>query len=234
MRVGPAGPSDPTKRTVWVGCDGGLFRSDADGDAGTFANRNDGLAVLQPGYVASHPTNPGIVVAGFQDNGTAIRIGDGLWEQRFAGDGGGVVFDPASADRYFRQYTQATWQSSDGSGIAPVHRRNARATGTLKTSETIEGDSSLFYSGADAVVAGGDTHLALGSDRVWYTRDWGRSWVTLPTATDPRAGDNPNLAQDVLQTVGTPGAFSDRVGSNDCVQQHVRRHVGERQRASSP
>jgi hypothetical protein len=216
IRVGPAAPSQPTKRTVWVGCDGGLFRSDSDGDASTFANRNDGLAVLQPGYVASHPTNPGIVVAGFQDNGTAIRVGDALWEQKFRGDGGGVVFDPAGTGRYFRQYTQATWQSSDGSGIAPVHRRNARATGTLKTSETIEGDSSLFYSGADAVVAGGDTHLVLGSDRVWYTRDWGQSWVTLPTATDPRAGDNPNLAQDVLQTVGMPGAFSDKVGSNDC------------------
>ena len=222
VRIGPAAPGQPGQRTVWVGCDGGLFRSDADGDAGTFSNRNDGLAVLQPGYVASHPTNPGIVAAGFQDNGTAVRTGDALWEQRFQGDGGGIVFDPASDNRYFRQYTQATWHSSDGGAIAPVHRRNASAQGTLKTSETIEGDSSLFYSGADAVSLGGDVHLAIGSDRVWYTRDWGRSWVTLPTATDPRAGDNPNLGQDVLQTVGTPGTFSDRVGSNDsCASTYV-------------
>ena len=222
LRVGPAAPGQPTKRTVWVGCDGGLFRSDSDGDAGTFANRNDGLAVLQPGYVASHPTNPGIVAAGFQDNGTAVRTGDGLWEQRFVGDGGGVVFDPASDNRYFRQYTQATWHSSDGSGTAPVHRRNARAQGTLKTSETIEDDASLFYSGADAVALGGDVHLAFGSDRVWYSRDWGRSWVTLPSATDPRAADSPNLSQDLLQKVGTPGTFSDRVGSNDsCASTYV-------------
>jgi hypothetical protein len=222
LRVGPAAPSQPAKRTVWVGCDGGLFRSDEDGDAGTFAARNDGLAVLQPGYVASHPTNPGIVAAGFQDNGTAVRNGDGVWDQRFAGDGGGVVFDPASDNRYFRQYTDATWQSSDGSGIAPVHRRNARAQGTLKTSETIEDDASLFYSGADAVQHGGDVHLAFGSDRVWYTRDWGGSWVTLPTASDPRGGDNPDLAQDVLETTGTPGTFSDRVGSTDsCASTYV-------------
>jgi hypothetical protein len=222
LRVGPAAPSQPTKKTVWVGCDGGLFRSDADGDVGTFANRNDGLAVLQPGYVASHPTNPGIVAAGFQDNGTAVRTGDGLWEQRFQGDGGGIVFDPASDNRYFRQYTDATWQSSDGGGIAPVHRRNARAQGTLKTSETIEDDASLFYSGADAVQHGGDVHLAFGSDRVWYSRDWGRSWVTLPSNTDPRGGDNPDLAQDVLETTGTPGTFSDRVGSTDsCASTYV-------------
>jgi hypothetical protein len=222
------------KRTVWVGCDGGLFRSDSDGDPLTFVNRNDGLAVLEPGYVATHPTNPGLVAAGFQDNGTAIRAGDALWEQEFTGDGGGVVFDPAATDRvendggavmfevaharrYFGQYTNADWHSSDGTGVAPVLRRKARQYGTvLKTSETTESESSQMYSGADAVLAGGDTHLAFGSDRVWYSRDWGRSWVTLPTATDPRSGDNPNLAQDVLATVGLPGTYIDRVGSTEC------------------
>ena len=221
LRVGPASPSDATKHTFWVGCDGGLLRSDSDGDLGTFTNRNDGLAVLQPGYVANHPTNPGIVVAGFQDNGTAIRAGDGVWHQDFEGDGGGVVFDPADKGRYFRQYTSASWNSSDGGGIAPVERRHTRArSNNLKTSETIESESSLFYSGADAVVHGGDTHLAFGSDRVWYSRDWGRSWLTLPTGTDPRSGDNPNLAQDVLDSLShpTPGSanYSDTVGSVDC------------------
>lgn len=216
VRGGPVSPADATKHTLWVGCDGGLFRSDADGDAGTFANRNDGLAVLQPGFVASHPTNPGVVAAGFQDNGTAIRTGDGVWRQSFRGDGGGVVFDPADKGRYFRQYTQATWNSSDGSGIAPVERRQARAKSALKTSETIESQASLFYSGATAVRHGDETHLAFGSDRVWYSRDWGRSWVTLPTATDPRGGDNPNLAQDVLNPVAGPATYSDTVGSTDC------------------
>ncbi len=58
--------------------------------------------------------------------------GDGVWEQRFPGDGGGIVFDPVSANRYFRQYHKATWQSSDGRGTAPVFRRNARAKGTAE------------------------------------------------------------------------------------------------------
>jgi hypothetical protein len=228
------GPAASAQRSVWVGCDGGLFRSDSDGDPGTFVNRNDGLAVLQPGYVASHPTNPGLVVAGFQDNGTAVRVGDTLWEEKFPGDGGGVVFDPAATDkvqndgggavfvpgragRYFYQYFEAAWHSSDGSGVAPVLRGKARQYGTvLKTSETTESESSRAYSGADAVVAGDDTHLAFGSDRVWYSRNWGRSWVTLPTATDPRSGDNPHLAQDVLATIGVPGTYIDRVGSTEC------------------
>ena len=216
LRAGPPPPGQPTKHTVWTGTDGGLFRSDSDGDPGTFVNRNDGVAVLQPGFIANHPTNPGIVVAGFQDNGTAVRTGDGVWWQDFRGDGGGVAYDPSSPNRYFRQYTAATWESSDHGAIAPVQRRHARKIGNAMTSEAIESESSLFYSGCAAVAHGGDTHLVLGSDRVWYSRDWGRSWVTLPTATDPRGGDNPDLFQDVLQPTGPGLNYVERVGSTDC------------------
>ena len=219
LRVGAPAFDDPSKRMVWVGCDGGLFSSFSDGDPGTFFARNDGLAVLEPGYVASHPTNPGLVAAGFQDNGTAVRSGDTVWWQDFAGDGGGVVYDPGAPNRYLRQYTEAHWHSSDNGAIRPVHRRNARQRGTLETSESLENDVSRFYSGAAAVrhpLPGGDSHLAFGSDRVWYSRDWGRSWVTLPTGSDPRAADSPNLDQDVLDPLGPRRQFLDRVGSTDC------------------
>ena len=215
LRVGPVSPTDATKRTVWIGCDGGLFRSDSDGDAGTFVNRNDGLAVLQPGFVACHPTNPGVVVAGFQDNGTAIRTGDTVWTQKLRGDGGGVAFDPNSTNRFFRQYVHVAWESSDGGGISPVNRRNARGHEKVKSSETIESDSSFFYSGASALKDGTDSHLVFGSNRVWYSPDWGRSWMTLPTASDPRAGDNPDLKQDVLDLDKDAVNYSDTVGSTD-------------------
>ena len=205
LRVGPKADNTATDRTVWVGCDGGVFRSDAGGDAKTFRSRNDGLAVLEPGYVASHPTNAGIVAAGFQDNGTAERIGDSLWRQKFRGDGGGIVFDPSPSGRYYRQYNSTQWDSSDGSGMQPVQRRHPSDENDVKTSEKIESDSqhggALFYSGCDAVVHGGDSHFAMGTNRIWYTRDWGRSWVTLPTATDPRGRDNPDLEQDLLDPV---------------------------------
>jgi hypothetical protein len=216
LRVWPQPPADAPKHTVWVGCDGGLFRSDADGDPGTFASRNDGLAVLEPGYVASHPTNPGIVAAGFQDNGTAVREGDSIWRQAFVGDGGGVIFDPAGQGRYFRQYIRADWASNDGHSVQPVLRRGLGGKDQVKSSETVEFEAALFYSGADALVHGDDTHLVLGSDRVWYSRDWGRSWVTLPTATDPRATRNVNLAQDVIErSPATPG-YNDPRNSLDC------------------
>ncbi len=220
LRVGPKANNAATDRTVWVGCDGGVFRSDAGGDPKSFRSRNDGLAVLEAGYVASHPTNPGIVVAGFQDNGTAERIGDSLWRQKFRGDGGGVVFEPGTTSRYYRQYTTAQWDNSDEDGIQPVFRRHPPHDNGVKTSETVESDynngGALFYSGGDAVVHGGDTHFAMGTNRIWYTRDWGRSWATLPTATDPRASDNPDLQQDLLDPAAPNGTYADQVPTFLC------------------
>jgi hypothetical protein len=218
IRVGPVAGFSP-KRAVWVGCDGGMFCSDKDGDPKTFIARNNGLAVLQAGYVAGHATNCGIVAAGFQDNGTAVRVGDTVWEETFKGDGGGIVYDPSGANRYFRQYIHADWEANDG-GVRPVLRRGAWLTASAtklgrKTSETIENDASFFYSGADAVQHGGLTHLAFGTDRVWYSTDWGRNWVTLPSAKDPRGQDNPDLDQDVIYP-GAPGTYSDTVGSTEC------------------
>ncbi|PZR93411.1 MAG: hypothetical protein DLM67_13710 [Candidatus Nephthysia bennettiae] len=210
LRVGPVAPPEvpplpaPPRHSMWVGCDGGVFRSSRDGDPDSFSATNDGLAVLQPGYVAAHPTNPGIVVAGFQDNGTAVRVGDSVWEQTFGGDGGGVVFDPRHDNRYYRQYIHGKWNSSDNRGIRPIHRRRLPAKTKLKTSETVESDASLFYTGADAADYGGDSHLAFGTDRVWYSRDWGQHWMTLPSASDPREDENTNFQGPVTVTGDDP------------------------------
>jgi hypothetical protein len=207
LTVGPV--TTGTQRQFWVGCDGGVFYSPNDGGADTFVQRNNDLAVLQPGFVANHPTNEGLVAAGMQDNGTCERIGDTLWSEPLPGDGGGLVYDPTGEPRFYAQYTKATWQSSDGRGRPPVLRRGATAPTGQKTSEQIEDDASLFYSGCDALAHAGGTHLVLGSDRIWYSRDWGQTWVTLPTGEDPRAGRNPSLTQDVISPATPSGTFTD-------------------------
>src|SRR5690606_10300079 len=73
---------------LWVGCDGGVFRSLSNGDRYSFVARNNGLAVAEPGYVACHPTSDGLILAGTQDNGTIRRIGTSVWEVVLLGDGG--------------------------------------------------------------------------------------------------------------------------------------------------
>jgi hypothetical protein len=58
---------NPDGSQVWVGCDGGAYRSAQNGDAYTFIPRNNGLAVVEPGFLANHPTNDGPVIIGTQD-----------------------------------------------------------------------------------------------------------------------------------------------------------------------
>ena len=88
---------------VWVACDGGVFVSTASGQEGTFVARNTGLAVIEAGFVACHPTNDAALVLGAQDNATQRRVGETIWRFEQGGDGGGVAFDQVVTHRYVAQ-----------------------------------------------------------------------------------------------------------------------------------
>jgi hypothetical protein len=201
---------------LWIGCDGGVFRSqrgDADNRQvkNSFIGRNTGIAALETGYVATHPTVDGYVLAGTQDNGTIERMGDTVWRGRFLGDGGGVAFNPTIPHRFIRQYVQGDW-NDDGSAGAfanPV----LRSTGSASTGtgpEQTEDRNASFYSGVDAVLVGaGSARLALGTHRVWYSSDWGQTWATLPSLTDPMAPGAQNVNTDGAVMAGAVPNFSD-------------------------
>src|SRR5690606_2744043 len=67
-------PSDP--RTVYVGNDGGIYRSREGGAAGTWESLNSDIAITQfYAGIGLHPTDPDIVLGGTQDNGTLRYAG---------------------------------------------------------------------------------------------------------------------------------------------------------------
>ena len=54
---------------LWIGCDGGVFRSQRGGDdnrliRNSFLARNTGIASLEAGYTTTHPQVDGYVLAG--------------------------------------------------------------------------------------------------------------------------------------------------------------------------
>ena len=46
---------------------------------GVFESRNTGLATLCTNFIGQHPTEPAVVFAGLQDNGTARCTGEQVW-----------------------------------------------------------------------------------------------------------------------------------------------------------
>ena len=187
------GPS--AARQLWIGCDGGVFVSTQGGRINSFLARVTGLAALEAGYVANHPTSSHFVAAGFQDNGTQVRAGDTVWEETFEGDGGGVVFHPIQSQYVIAEWTQATWNAQPTTGFVDPIQRRAGGPGNLVNDR--ENGLANFYSSASAIQRTPTTgRIALGTNRVWITDDVGsgvaNTWQCLPAATgfatDPRGG----------------------------------------------
>lgn len=90
-------PGDPNQ--LWTGCDGGVFLNRNPRSNGVFAARNDGLSCLCPNFIAQHPTDPNIIFAGLQDNGTARTGGNPAWKWVNGGDGGYCLINWATPNQ---------------------------------------------------------------------------------------------------------------------------------------
>jgi hypothetical protein len=192
-----------------VGCDGGIFISAQAGRVNSFLSRSTGLASLEIGFHASHPTSSHFIAIGCQDNGTQVRVGDTVWEETMQGDGGGVAFHPLHSQFLVAQYIQGTWLGRpSGAYRDPLHRV---AGGTYEgLVPDREWGLSSFYSGASSIRLSATVgRIAVGTNRVWVTDDLGtaaaNTWRVLPTlagaATDPRPGGADPFAQQLVGVV---------------------------------
>ena len=192
----------PPARQVWVGSDGGVFVSDRSGRVQTFTSANTGLATLQPTFARSHPVLGHVVAAGMQDNGTQVRTGDTVWEERYEGDGGGVAFAPGAPNIIVRQYIQGWWNGTvAGSFVDPLTRVAGGVAAAFPNTDS-ENGWSAFYSGIATtsvpVTGPNPAHprVAIGTYRIWVSDNLGvvnpTTWNVLPfpngAPTDPRPG----------------------------------------------
>ena len=180
---------------VWIGCDGGVFRSTTSGNNGTFTSLNTGLATIQLTYIDHHPVHESVVVGGCQDNGVVRSLGHATWLEDPKGDGGGIAIDQTNPFRMMAQGNTNTFFVSVNGG-AEWRWFALPITG---------GEALPFYTQiCSAPAAGGPAPpvpvaipgwALIATDRVWATWDWGTTWVTLPTAAAPPLG---NALQDQL------------------------------------
>jgi len=206
---------------VWVGTDGGIFRSPSSGAIGTFTHCNTGLAITEMTFIGQRLDTDAQVYGGCQDNGNLRFWGEPAWFEAPQGDGGGVVIDANDEYRVMRQYVRAGsfWQDAGGSW----HLSSALSTATdggasgawtslnfppitdpnnaaQRTAANTENGATGFYAPLAATPSGVvPTLVAFGTNRVWLTPDWGATWTTLPTNTNPYTlGGGPSTTQDAL------------------------------------
>lgn len=105
-------PGDPTE--LWCGCDGGVFLNRDPTGTGQFASQNNGLACLCTNFFAQHPTDPNVLLAGLQDNGTARTTSGPVWTHVQDGDGGYCVINWADPSRVLVYMNGDIYGSTDG------------------------------------------------------------------------------------------------------------------------
>lgn len=226
----------PAGSTIWVGCDGGVYtRPDqiaATNDTGT--SSNVGLPTTEPGYIESHPTLDGHMIAGLQDNGFIEWVGGGLWQRRGLGDGGGCAYHPAHPDHVVKQYIRADWS------FIPSREPEGPVLRSPKdwSSEKKENRRSSFYSSSLALKGLLDTEarVFIGTDRIWMTEDWyvdstRTNWMTWRTIPSVAEGDPHSLktAADEAAIQGTTAAAeaaSTAADGNNDINQDRLRHKG--------
>jgi hypothetical protein len=86
---------------IWIGGDGGLWRS--DNGASSWVNMNANLNITQYYDIVVHPTDPNIVFGGAQDNSSSRRTTSNVWDLTFVnGDGFMNAIDDSNAAIVFQ------------------------------------------------------------------------------------------------------------------------------------
>jgi photosystem II stability/assembly factor-like uncharacterized protein len=192
---------------VWVGSDGGLWRSPDDGNS--FGDRNDGLITYQfyDICVNRNPDTPYYVMGGTQDNGTDKYGGTTTWAQGLGGDGmvcnihevtGETVFAETQFGSHYKSTTSGdgSWSAMNngitGSGqwVTPVgndpnfgrHCYTETSAGIFRTVNGMtlwENVSSHRAVWIDmSRVDGNITWTTHNSSGTRYTTDDGATWTT--------------------------------------------------------
>jgi hypothetical protein len=166
-------PGDPN--SLWVGCDGGAFLNRDPRGSGMFKSRNNGLSCLCTNFFSQHPTDPGVLIAGLQDNGTARATGGPIWKHVAWGDGGYTLINWADPQQVLAFQNGNVLRATDGGQDHSSFSVSATAEqyGWSTMTEPVVGTP---YNPARPVDA---KTVALGSGQhVYLSKDFGKTWPT--------------------------------------------------------
>jgi photosystem II stability/assembly factor-like uncharacterized protein len=156
---------------LWVGSDGGMYRSN---DAGaSFKNLNHDLVITQF-YPGTAGTVGGPYVGGTQDNGSVKYTGAPGWNEIQAGDGGYAAVSPTNTDLIYTTYPNLViYKSTDG---GQSRSRVDYGMCTKYTNANPGPQDPCEFIAPFAMDAASPSRLYAGTDRLWRTTNGGTQW----------------------------------------------------------
>lgn len=175
---------------IYVGCDGGLFRSTNRG--GNWQSLNDGLYITEIEYVAQDPGSARWLLAGTQDNGSIRHRNSTAWDHVADGDGGDCGVNNVNPDTVFHSYYGMGMERSTTKGDFGSFSWIGPTVGS--------GYRALFYPPLEAR----DNTVAQAGQSVYVSRNNGSNWtqISLPGTV-------------VASAMGAPDADNIYVGTTD-------------------
>jgi hypothetical protein len=167
-------PGQPN--TVYVGNDGGLFRSPDRGV--TWQHCNNGLVISEFEYLAQDVGTSRWLMGGTQDNGTQRWTGTAIQDHIADGDGGDCGVNRSTPETIFHTYYLMSLERSSSRGDA--------GSWTWIAPAVPMGEGSLFYPPFECSATTGDT-VAMGGDRLYISRNNGTAWTALAFPSPARS-----------------------------------------------
>lgn len=165
---------DPANsNVVFLGTDGGIFKSTNRGDTWTSLNNN--LFITQFYYGAVHPSSS-VYYGGTQDNGTLKSTGGTNWFEILGGDGGATEVDFNNPQNIYMEYVNFAFFKSTNAGASFFKAMSGIPTGPGTWDGTT--DRTLFISPFSMDPNNSNTIVG-GTYRVWRTTNGASSWTAI-------------------------------------------------------
>ncbi|MEP7265828.1 MAG: T9SS type A sorting domain-containing protein, partial [Bacteroidota bacterium] len=148
---------------LYVGCDGGIFKSDDNG--ATWNDKSAGLAISQFYRLGGSEVNPGMLMAGAQDNGCNVLL-NGQWTHVLGADGFEVAISPVNQQVIFAESQNGGINKSTNGGLTMNN-----VTGSINES----GDWVTPYLFDPQV----PNIMYAGFENVWKSVNTGASWSKI-------------------------------------------------------
>lgn len=154
-----------TPNVVYVGNDGGIYRSDDGGK--NWLSLNAELPITQFNSVATNANDPPLLLGGTQDQGLVRYSGDRTWVRLIRGDAGAVLYGADASTIYVAKQL-----------INPLRSINGGTSFVSLSGGISASDRVAFYPPLASSPANPQT-LYFGTHRVWRSPDGGNSWSAI-------------------------------------------------------